>query len=128
MATRSSSRTSRITASELNPRDYGNPFEEDKDSMLRTSFWCQDENAKAMPLIATFVLFAGFTSGTAMGCERLNSLAGMLSRVLRAATTPQNIERMTLGRLWMEKSIAMHPLRNADASELDDIEAAACDA
>ena len=100
--------------------DYGSPFAK---SAARYAFWAAPAACGAMPLLGFAARMVLVSQGSAMSNERLHSAIGMLTRKLRAKTTPDNAEMFTLARHWLLRDLAA-TLEALDIGELDAMEAA----
>ena len=89
----------RIVACET-PRgpNYGSPFAR---TPARYTFWADPAACGSMPLLCFAARMVLVSQGSAMSNERLHSAIGMLTRKLRAKTTPDNAEMFTLARHWL---------------------------
>ena len=76
-----------------------------------------------MPLLGFAARMVLVSQGSAMSNARLHSAIGMLTRKLRAKTTPDNAEMFTLARHWLLRDLAAK-LEALDIGELDAMEAA----
>jgi len=111
----------RIVACET-PRgpNYGSPFAR---TPARYTFWADPAACGSMPLLCFAARMVLVSQGSAMSNERLHSAIGMLTRKLRAKTTPENAEMFTLARHWLLRDAAAK-LEALDVGELDAMEAA----